>query len=666
MFVQFEGTDEAAIVSIVGSHSMKQRQQIRKKYFQVYKKDLLKELNGELSFDFAKLVAALMTDPEDYILDCIHRALVPQSIGGKFVKRLSGLFKDGLGKTEYTLMSMIFPRSNKQLEQIKEAFLKKYEVDMDERIASGGNDLPQDFCALLLEIVSGDRVEEEEGEVDLEEVEEDVDVLVDGEAWEEPFQVIMQERSFHHLRKVLEMYKKETGRVLDELVDESEELSLELKETYKALLLLIKSEPEFYADRLKKAIQGAGTDDETLIRVVVMRSEVDLLDIMDVYKKKYKVSLAEDVAGDCSGDYNDLLMMLLTVPSPEELKKKGEKKVKKIPRVKKEKKKKDHEEEQGEAGVEGEEDLSVSDVEVEKKKTVRRKPKVKGKREEEEEVEAPVEEEVESVCEAEKKNPVRRKPKVKGKREEDEDVEAPVEEEVETVCEAEKKKPVRRKPKAKAKKEEEEEEVEDVQEEEEEVKKKSVRRPPKVATKVKAKKEEEEEEDEVEDEEEEVEEKKPIRRKPKVVPKVIAKKDMEDEEEEEAEQDEVVTVSKAVEGNESGVATKKQVKPEEEVEVEEALEEEEIENEEKQVEHSGEEDEVDEEAPVEAAQAEEAKEEMEEEPETKVEEDSEEDEEEKTEKKVKSSKDVGNELTTTTAASSDEGGDSVLVKSREL
>lgn len=84
----------------------------------------------------------------------------------------------------------------------------------------------------------------------------------------------MHERSYKHIRQLSEGYKGLKGKPLETLVEEAVGYSQPMKETYVALLTMIQNEPLFYAERLHAAFEGVGTDDEALIRIVVLRSEV--------------------------------------------------------------------------------------------------------------------------------------------------------------------------------------------------------------------------------------------------------------------------------------------------------------------------------------------------------------------------------------------------------
>lgn len=64
----------------------------------------------------------------------------------------------------------------------------------------------------------------------------------------------------------------------------------------------MQSPPAFFAKRLYKAMKGAGTDDCTLIRIIVSRSEIDLENIKQEFERIYDKTLESFVS--VSIDYN--------------------------------------------------------------------------------------------------------------------------------------------------------------------------------------------------------------------------------------------------------------------------------------------------------------------------------------------------------------------------
>lgn len=57
----------------------------------------------------------------------------------------------------------------------------------------------------------------------------------------------------------------------------------------------VQSPPAFFANRLFKAMDGMGTDDTTLIRIIVSRSEIDLGNIKEEFERIYNRTLVSAV-----------------------------------------------------------------------------------------------------------------------------------------------------------------------------------------------------------------------------------------------------------------------------------------------------------------------------------------------------------------------------------
>lgn len=58
-----------------------------------------------------------------------------------------------------------------------------------------------------------------------------------------------------------------------------------------ALVECVRSPPTFFAKRLYNSMDGLGTDDNTLIRIIVSRAEIDLGHIKDEFERIYEKTL---------------------------------------------------------------------------------------------------------------------------------------------------------------------------------------------------------------------------------------------------------------------------------------------------------------------------------------------------------------------------------------
>ena len=85
----------------------------------------------------------------------------------------------------------------------------------------------------------------------------------------------------------------------------------DLKHAYKAIAMSVIDPPAFFAKRLFKSMAGVGTDDASLIRLIVTRSEVDLQEIKASYFSAHQKTLKTAIHEECSGDYKHMLYVIV-------------------------------------------------------------------------------------------------------------------------------------------------------------------------------------------------------------------------------------------------------------------------------------------------------------------------------------------------------------------
>ncbi|XP_062599097.1 annexin A6-like [Saccostrea cucullata] len=299
------GTDEQAIIDILGYRSNAQRLEIVQTYKTMFGKDLIKDLEGELSGGLKVLCRGLCMSPENFDAMCLNKAI------------------KGLGTDEQVLVEVICTRSNEQIRKFKEAYKTLYGKNLEEHVSG---DTSGHFKRLLIGLLQANR--DESKEFDRNKAKQDAQAIYEAgeKKWgtdESRFNVILVSRSYAQLRATFQEYAKLANKDIEDTL--KSEMSGDLLKGMLAVVRCIRGKASHFATELYKSMKGLGTDDDRLCRVIVSRCEVDMVQIKEEFQKQYKQTLAMFLADDISGDYKNLCFALIgeSVPKPAKKEKKG-------------------------------------------------------------------------------------------------------------------------------------------------------------------------------------------------------------------------------------------------------------------------------------------------------------------------------------------------------
>lgn len=324
------GTNEDAIIYVCSTRNNDQRQTLKKMYKTAYGEDLMETLDSETSFKFKEVLMALFYPPAMYDAICLKRAI------------------QGLGTDESVLIEILMSRTNAQIEEIKRVYP---EINPDDCATDKDlecnieDDTSGDLKRILISAAQGGRAELSPDKLDDavepvmyhdEETDEDVPIgsftinmekLINMEKAkreantlfeagedcfgtdEETFIRIFACRETYQLRATYDEYVKLTQRDLENSIER--EFSCNAERSLLTLIQCIKCRPKYFAERMTWSMEGLGTHDSDLIRLIVSRSEIDMVQIKQIFCEKNKQTLWNWIDQDCSGDYKKMLQAIV-------------------------------------------------------------------------------------------------------------------------------------------------------------------------------------------------------------------------------------------------------------------------------------------------------------------------------------------------------------------
>ncbi|XP_075840773.1 annexin A10 [Microtus pennsylvanicus] len=277
------------LIDILTQRSNAQRQMIAGAYQSMYGRDLIADLKEQLSSHFKEVMVGLMYPPPAYDAHELWHAM------------------KGAGTDENCLIEILASRTNGEIFQMREAYLLQYSNSLQEDIYS---ETSGHFRDTLMNLVQGNR---EEGYADPAMAAQDAMVL--WEACQQKtgehktmMQMILCNKSYPQLWLVFQEFQNISGQSLVDAINDCYDGYFQ--ELLVAIVHCVQDKASYFAYKLYRAINDFGFHNKTVIRILIARSEIDLMTIRKRYKERFGKSLFHDIKNFASGHYEKALLAI--------------------------------------------------------------------------------------------------------------------------------------------------------------------------------------------------------------------------------------------------------------------------------------------------------------------------------------------------------------------
>eukprot|EP00054_Salpingoeca_dolichothecata_P016971 m.100685 g.100685 ORF g.100685 m.100685 type:complete len:651 (+) comp22247_c0_seq1:306-2258(+) len=293
--------DKKLLLSVCSHLVSEQRQACLKIYNDHFQRSLVEDLKS-----------ALQGTLEDLLITMFHT-----NADAYYLRKAM----KGMGTDERTVTEILIKSSDQELKQIASSYNVMYDRDLRSDIESETSGNLKTFYTMILD---GERKKHFTGEPDEEKARLRATMLHMGGA--EMFganskrllEILML--TDQELRDVAKAFPKVgKHKTFEDMMKAEKTVMPAFKEALISIFKHAVDPDAYFAWRIYKSMKGLGTDDRSLIRLIVTHSEVDLATIRGAYDKEYKKTMVQWIKSDTSGAYCDVLLKLCgedTFPPP--------------------------------------------------------------------------------------------------------------------------------------------------------------------------------------------------------------------------------------------------------------------------------------------------------------------------------------------------------------
>ncbi|XP_055501059.1 annexin A10-like [Leucoraja erinacea] len=255
--------------------------------------DLITDLKEKLSGHFKEVMVGLMYPPAFFDAHELRHAM------------------KGAGTDENCLIEILASRTNSEIYAISECYMMQFGIQLQEDIDS---ETSGHFRDALMLLAQGAR-EEGYGYEDQGMAAQDATALWEAcqdETGEHKsmLQDILCKKGFQQLWLAFQEFQLVYGQDIQDAIKNCYDGNFQ--QLLGAIVLCVRGKPSYFARKLYTAIYDEGFHNRTVIRIMISRSEVDLMNIKTIYKTSYGNSLHHDIKKYASGHYKTALLAICT------------------------------------------------------------------------------------------------------------------------------------------------------------------------------------------------------------------------------------------------------------------------------------------------------------------------------------------------------------------
>jgi len=281
------GTHDSVLIDIIAHRNRQQRQMITAEYNRTMGGDLLKDLASETSGNYRSVLLKLMKPRDEMLAELLHEAT------------------DRAGTNDGVVIDIMtqFPY---ELPAVATAFQRMYGKPLETVLKEETSGSYEDILVTLL-----NTPRPPPNVIDPVRAAADADAFYRaGEGRlgtnERAYMTLIASNSREQLMLIDQNYRKSHTKGMEHAI--KSETSGHFRDT---LLACITPPDQYFATRIQDAVDGAGTNDLSLVTAFVANERTQLQMIATAYQSRYTVSMAKRVGEDVSGDYKKILLALL-------------------------------------------------------------------------------------------------------------------------------------------------------------------------------------------------------------------------------------------------------------------------------------------------------------------------------------------------------------------